>query len=246
MAGAHRCIASQTRPGVIGSWCTRAPVTLAIALAIAPGVGTQGGSPMPFEPFGPPSWVGASTNAIGIGGASPPSAACSRAGGGSAAGRPRRPASPRAAPCRCPSRRRPRPGPRRRSGSGCGRVVRPRPPPARGTTPVSRSTLTRTAWVMNVGASERLHAQPAGAAGGVDVGRRAAACRSRWPSSSLSPWAVSASVRDRDRLGRRALDAGDAVDQLDVVAARLELLRGQVEQLLAHLARGLRSPPGRC
>ena len=64
--GAHRCIASHTRAGVIGSSCTRAPVTCAIAFAIAPGVGTQGGSPMPLEPFGPPApgLVGESTQSM--------------------------------------------------------------------------------------------------------------------------------------------------------------------------------------
>ena len=48
------CAAAHTRSGVIGSRCTRAPVTWAMALPIAPGVGTHGGSPVPFEPFGPP------------------------------------------------------------------------------------------------------------------------------------------------------------------------------------------------
>ena len=62
--------AAQTRSGVIGSCRTRAPRTRAIALAIAPGVGTVGGSPTPFVPFGPPFWAGVSTQATSIAGAS--------------------------------------------------------------------------------------------------------------------------------------------------------------------------------
>src|SRR6185503_2184092 len=45
--------ASQTRSGVIGSCRTWPPSTLAIAFAIAPAVGTCGGSPTPLEPRGP-------------------------------------------------------------------------------------------------------------------------------------------------------------------------------------------------
>jgi hypothetical protein len=45
-------------------------VTWAIAFPIAPGVGTHGGSPVPFDPLGPPYGLGASTNEIEIGGAS--------------------------------------------------------------------------------------------------------------------------------------------------------------------------------
>ena len=47
-------VAAQTRSGVIGSSRIRLPTTCAIALAIAPGVGTVGGSPTPFVPRGPP------------------------------------------------------------------------------------------------------------------------------------------------------------------------------------------------
>ncbi len=43
----------QTRSGVIGRWLTCLPMTRAIAFAMAPDVGTLGGSPTPFEPFGP-------------------------------------------------------------------------------------------------------------------------------------------------------------------------------------------------
>ena len=62
--------ASQTRSGVIGSSCTRAPITFAIAFAIAPAVGTHGGSPTPFEPFGPAFGVSVSIQAMSICGAS--------------------------------------------------------------------------------------------------------------------------------------------------------------------------------
>ena len=66
--GAARSLppASQTRSGVIGSWCTRAPITLAIAFATAPAVGTHGGSPTPFEPFGPAFGVSVSIQAMSI------------------------------------------------------------------------------------------------------------------------------------------------------------------------------------
>ena len=56
--------ASQTRSGVIGSCRTRAPMTFAIAFATAPAVGTHGGSPTPFEPFGPAFGVSVSIQAI--------------------------------------------------------------------------------------------------------------------------------------------------------------------------------------
>ena len=62
--------ASQTRSGVIGSVCTRAPITFAIAFATAPAVGTHGGSPTPFEPFGPAFGVSVSIQAMSIRGAS--------------------------------------------------------------------------------------------------------------------------------------------------------------------------------
>ena len=62
--------ASQTRSGVIGSACTRAPITFAIAFATAPAVGTHGGSPTPFEPFGPAFGVSVSIQAMSICGAS--------------------------------------------------------------------------------------------------------------------------------------------------------------------------------
>ena len=62
--------ASHTRSGVIGSCRTRAPMTFAIAFAIAPAVGTHGGSPTPFEPFGPAFGVSVSIHATSICGAS--------------------------------------------------------------------------------------------------------------------------------------------------------------------------------
>jgi hypothetical protein len=49
---------------------TRVPITFAIAFAIAPAVGTQGGSPTPFEPFGPAFGVSVSIQSISIAGAS--------------------------------------------------------------------------------------------------------------------------------------------------------------------------------
>src|SRR4029077_865198 len=64
------CPASHTRSGVIGSLCTRAPITLAIAFATAPAVGTHGGSPTPFDPFGPAFGVSVSIHAMSIFGAS--------------------------------------------------------------------------------------------------------------------------------------------------------------------------------
>src|SRR5581483_397323 len=66
----HACIASHTRSGVIGSRRTRAPVACAIAFAIAPGVGTLGGSPIPFDPLGPAFRAGISIQAMSILGAS--------------------------------------------------------------------------------------------------------------------------------------------------------------------------------
>ena len=54
----------------MGSWVTRLPITFAIAFAIAPAVGTQGGSPTPFEPFGPAFGVSVSIQSIAISGAS--------------------------------------------------------------------------------------------------------------------------------------------------------------------------------
>src|SRR5262249_56887265 len=63
-------LASHTRSGVIGSCLPRAPTTLAIAFAIAPAVGTHGGSPTPFDPFGPAFRVSVSTQAMSIWGAS--------------------------------------------------------------------------------------------------------------------------------------------------------------------------------
>ena len=62
--------AAHTRSGVIGSARTRAPITFAIAFAIAPAVGTHGGSPTPFEPFGPAFGVSVSIQAMSICGAS--------------------------------------------------------------------------------------------------------------------------------------------------------------------------------
>src|SRR5262245_44811211 len=62
--------AAHTRSGVMGSARTRAPTTPAIAFAIAPGVGTVGGSPTPFEPFGPPFSAGVSIQSTSIRGAS--------------------------------------------------------------------------------------------------------------------------------------------------------------------------------
>jgi len=64
------CAASHTRSGVIGSRCTRAPITFAIPFATAPAVGTQGGSPTPFEPFGPAFGVSFSIQAMSMRGAS--------------------------------------------------------------------------------------------------------------------------------------------------------------------------------
>ena len=62
--------AAQTRSGVIGSCRTCAPTTLAIAFAIAPAVGTCGGSPTPLEPRGPAPSVGICTQSTSISGAS--------------------------------------------------------------------------------------------------------------------------------------------------------------------------------
>ena len=45
-------------------------MTLVIAFAIAAAVATHGGSPTPFEPFGPAFGVLVSTHAISISGAS--------------------------------------------------------------------------------------------------------------------------------------------------------------------------------
>ena len=61
---------AQTRSGVIGSARTRAPVALAIALPIAAAVGTQGGSPTPFDPHGPALDVGVSIQSVSMEGAS--------------------------------------------------------------------------------------------------------------------------------------------------------------------------------
>src|SRR5436309_2578309 len=66
----HSVVISQTRSGVMGSARTRAPMTFATALAIAPAVGTHGGSPTPFEPFGPAFGVSVSIQATSICGAS--------------------------------------------------------------------------------------------------------------------------------------------------------------------------------
>src|SRR5918992_2132148 len=62
--------AIQMRSAVIGSSRTRAPITWAIAFAIAPGVGTVGGSPTPFDPRGPPFCAGVSIQSMSIRGAS--------------------------------------------------------------------------------------------------------------------------------------------------------------------------------
>ncbi len=43
---------------------TRVPITFAIAFATAPAVGTHGGSPTPFEPFGPAFGVSVSIQSI--------------------------------------------------------------------------------------------------------------------------------------------------------------------------------------
>jgi hypothetical protein len=45
-------------------------MTFEIALATAPEVGTHGGSPIPFDPFGPAFGVGVSTQAMSIWGIS--------------------------------------------------------------------------------------------------------------------------------------------------------------------------------
>ena len=67
---------------------TRAPITFAIAFAIAPAVGTHGGSPTPFEPFGPAFGVSVSiqcdVDLRRVGGGR---RACSRAGARSGGGR---------------------------------------------------------------------------------------------------------------------------------------------------------------
>src|SRR5438128_2592810 len=63
-------IARQTRSGVMGRRRTRAPVAAAIAFPIAPAVGTIGGSPTPFAPYGPPLAAGASMKPTSIVGAS--------------------------------------------------------------------------------------------------------------------------------------------------------------------------------
>src|SRR5205814_1449320 len=62
--------ALHTRCGVAGSCRTRAPVATAMAFAIAPGVGMQGGSPRPFEPLGPASGAGMSMKPTLISGTS--------------------------------------------------------------------------------------------------------------------------------------------------------------------------------
>ncbi len=59
--------AFHTRAGVIGSSVRRAPVAPAIALAIAGGAATTGGSPTPLAPKGP-SGAGTSTIRVSIGG----------------------------------------------------------------------------------------------------------------------------------------------------------------------------------
>src|SRR5581483_9262349 len=64
------CAALHTRSAVAGSSYTRDPIAFAIAFAIAPAVGTHGGSPTPFEPFGPPFCAGVSTHSTSILGAS--------------------------------------------------------------------------------------------------------------------------------------------------------------------------------
>src|SRR5204862_6926525 len=48
---------------------------------------------------------------------------------------------------------------------------------------------------------------------------------------------------DRDAAVRAALDAGVAVDQLEVVDRRLQRLCGQIEELAADLVRGLDDGP---
>ena len=68
---------------------TRVPIARAMAFAIAPGVGTHGGSAMPLRPLGPPVGDGASTKSTWMAGCRPRSGACSRGGTGCAAGRRR-------------------------------------------------------------------------------------------------------------------------------------------------------------
>ena len=103
------------------------------------------------------------------------------------------------------------------------------------TTPVSRSTLTRTACVISCGArndsSPRRPTQPsAGALGGASGS-----------SPQPLPWNVplpasSAIVTD---LSGEPLTTHGASGELEIVARCLELLGRRVEQLVAHVARGL-------
>ncbi len=62
--------AAQTRSGVIGICRTCVPSTLEIPFAIAPAVGTCGGSPTPFDPRGPAPSTGISIQSTSISGAS--------------------------------------------------------------------------------------------------------------------------------------------------------------------------------
>ena len=144
---------AQTRSGVIGSSFTCRPITLAIALR------DRAGGRDARRLADPLRALRAGVRGVDL---DPPdvdrrarrrrSAACSRAARGCAAGRRRRTGSPRSAPARCPSSRRRRPGRRRRSCSRSRRSRGPRRSRVTRTTPVSRSTLTRAAWVISCGA----------------------------------------------------------------------------------------------
>ena len=90
---------------------------------------------------------------------------------------------------------------------------------------------------MKVGARNDSDAEPAGAAGGVDLGHR----RHRVGAPAQQQLVVVRLLGqrgDRHALRRRALDAHRPVDQLEVGARRLQLLLGEVEQLLAHVLGG--------
>ena len=122
----------------------------------------------------------------------------------------------------------------------------PRRPRSTRTTPVSRSTLTRTAWVKNGRRGERLASEPADAAGGVDVRRRRRRAGAR-PSSSgrRAPSRRASAIGDR-RSGE-PLTRDVAVDQLDVARGRLELApRPASSSCSRDLARRPRRRPGRC
>ena len=164
------------------------------------------------------------------------SRACSRGGAGCAGGPPRRAASASRSACPIPITTPPNTWPVAPSRlmivpeSWTAATCRTR------TTPVSRSTLTRTAWVKTCGSRNdslpRRPRQPSRVARRVlGHGARALADEGRRPTP-----ASSAIV---DRLRRGADDAHLAAGELEVLARHLELLGGEVEQLVAHLDGGL-------